>query len=417
MGWPRAGRARLPPRPNRAAEQRADDAGLIFDGHPHVQPGRRRWPARRVLRERMQQALAPRRVARRCARDQLVDVRVLPEPEHEALEDVADPARPALLAALDARERPPRRRRAPRAAGRGRAPWRPSAWRPNARAQRQACAAGCRPPRRGGRPRSRAHAGACSSTARSSAARSASSAAPVGFCPRGVTIAALAPRASAALQLDRSHAALVDGDRLERQAARAQQVEQRRIAGVLDGHAIAGAQVHVEHALDPVERAADDARRSQPGRRPRAGARAPARPARAGQPARRRAVRGSSCRASARSRSGSSAGSGLPLREIARARGDRQRRAARTDRRSLADAGAAPGLGDDNARGGAARPAAAATVTGLSPTSPARRRTEGSGAPGASAPSATASSTLVDQLRRAAARDPVLYWFSQQSVL
>ena len=72
-------------------------------------------------------------------------------------------------------------------------------------------------------------------------------------------------RARAALecgpQRARTHAVLVELHRLERQTARPQQIEQRGIAGVLDGDAIAWAQMGVEHALDAVERAADDAER------------------------------------------------------------------------------------------------------------------------------------------------------------
>ena len=74
-----------------------------------------------------------------------------------------------------------------------------------------ACAARRRRRARGDRPRSPASAGARASTAAQLARRvAASSAAPVGFCPRGVMIAARAPRASAALELAGQHPALVD---------------------------------------------------------------------------------------------------------------------------------------------------------------------------------------------------------------
>ena len=63
-------------------------------------------------------------------------------------------------------------------------------------------------------------------------------------------ITALAPRASAALssagRIPRSSTATGSSAR----PARAQQIEQGRVAGVLDGDPVAGAQVRVEHALD-----------------------------------------------------------------------------------------------------------------------------------------------------------------------
>ncbi len=59
-------------------------------------------------------------------------------------------------------------------------------------------------------------------------------------------------------QIGGEHPAIVERDRLEREAAGPQQVIQRRIAGVLDGDAIARAQVGLQDALDRVHRAAGD---------------------------------------------------------------------------------------------------------------------------------------------------------------
>jgi hypothetical protein len=55
------------------------------------------------------------------------------------------------------------------------------------------------------------------------------------------------------------HPARVQAHALQAQPVGAQQVIKGRIAGVLDGHAVAGAQVRRQRQLDAVERAADDA--------------------------------------------------------------------------------------------------------------------------------------------------------------
>ena len=56
----------------------------------------------------------------------------------------------------------------------------------------------------------------------------------------------------------RDQPAVVDRHGDFRQAQRGQEVADRGIGGILDQHAIARAQVRVQHALDPVERAGDD---------------------------------------------------------------------------------------------------------------------------------------------------------------
>src|SRR5207249_10778343 len=55
-----------------------------------------------ALLERAQEALAARGVGAARASDQGHDLGVAPEAQHEPLQDVADPAGPALLATLDA---------------------------------------------------------------------------------------------------------------------------------------------------------------------------------------------------------------------------------------------------------------------------------------------------------------------------
>ena len=62
------------------------------------------------------------------------------------------------------------------------------------------------------------------------------------------------------------HPAVVDRDRREPQPERPRQVEHARPARVLDGQQVAGGELRREHALDPVERPADD---HDPLRRPR----------------------------------------------------------------------------------------------------------------------------------------------------
>ena len=59
------------------------------------------------------------------------------------------------------------------------------------------------------------------------------------------------------LELGWAHSALVDGDRLHRESARPQQIEQCRVARVLDRDAIARAQVHIEDALESYARRAE----------------------------------------------------------------------------------------------------------------------------------------------------------------
>ena len=67
---------------------------------------------------------------------------------------------------------------------------------------------------------------------------------------RGEITAATAPRASARAQRGGEHPALVERDRLEHEALRAQQVVEGGVAGVLDGDAVARAQVRGEDPLD-----------------------------------------------------------------------------------------------------------------------------------------------------------------------
>ena len=120
------------------------------------------------------------------------------------------------------------------------------------------------------------------------------------------------------------------GDGLQAQPVGAQQVVQGRVAGVLDGHAVARAQVRRQRELDPVERAADDAQLA-------------VRQAAAELLARELAELGQHRRlavevdgeAAARERGGDvgkQRGVGVAAGEVARARRDRQRRRARRRR-------------------------------------------------------------------------------------
>ena len=108
------------------------------------------------------------------------------------------------------------------------------------RARRPSCAAARRRPVRDGRPRSPACA-----APRRAPLRSSRGAARVQRRARRVLPARREDRRDGAARERRgerlgAHPALVDRHRLERQPARAQQVEQRRVAGVLDGDAVAG---------------------------------------------------------------------------------------------------------------------------------------------------------------------------------
>ena len=168
-------------------------------GHPHVQPGGAVRLARRVGAGARAAPRGARRRWRPRGRPARCVAESRPQLEHEPLQDVADPARAALLAALHAGD-------GLRVAGE----------------HRQAQVG---PERLGDRARRRpalasAPTVVCSSLpatgprwsssiservgerrrGRRAArrARRSSSAAPVGFCPRGVMIAARAPRASAA---------------------------------------------------------------------------------------------------------------------------------------------------------------------------------------------------------------------------
>ena len=89
------------------------------------------------------------------------------------------------------------------------------------------------------------------------AARSASSAAPDGLCPRGVMIAAARSGVQRRGQRLGPHPVIVHRDRREPQPERPRQVEHARPARVLDGQQVAGGELRREHALDPVERAVD----------------------------------------------------------------------------------------------------------------------------------------------------------------
>ena len=289
---------------------------------------------------------APRRW-RSARRDERLDGGIGPQLEHERLQDVADPAGPALLAPLHARDASGRRRRAPRGAGRARAPWRPSGWPPSARGPPTVV---CSSPPATGPRWSSSITSVCGDVGEHRAQlaralgveRRARRVLPARRDDRGDARRARGARAARPASIPRSSTATGSSDR----PRRAQQVVQRRVAGVLDRDAVARAQVRLQHALDRVERAADDAQllardavRAQLLARERRAARAaPAAP--------RTGARAARSGRGARSRSGSSAGSGLP-RERSRAPGGTGS-GARADPIGgpCADARAAPRLGE-----------------------------------------------------------------------
>jgi hypothetical protein len=65
----------------------------------------------------------------------------------------------------------------------------------------------------------------------------------------------LGPLREASLEVLRPKAELIDGHGDGNQAERHQQIPDRRVHRVLDDHAVAGAQMGLEHALDRIERA------------------------------------------------------------------------------------------------------------------------------------------------------------------
>ena len=163
---------------------------------------------------------------------------------------------------------------------------------------------------------------------------------------------------------------------------------QRGVAGVLDRDAVARPQLRLEHPLDAVERAADDAQRIARGRRRRCSC-SRASSSSSGTPAARRTGARAAPAARAQRPGRAAARVGVAARQITRARRDRQRRPERADRRPFADARAAPLLGDHDAAPAQLGQRRPRRSPGLRPTSAARRRTEGSRCPGASAPLAT----------------------------
>ncbi len=144
------------------------------------------------------------------------------------------------------------------------------------------------------------------------------------------------------------HAALVDRDGLEAQALGAQQVEQGRVTGVLDRDAVSGAQLRLQHPLDAVQRAADDADllAGDPVG-PQLGAREVDQRGELGRLARRVASAGRIAPARRRGR-GAAPGRGCPTRGRGRPAGTGIGRGTRRDGGPLADAGAAARLGDDH---------------------------------------------------------------------
>ena len=179
--------------------------------------------------------------------------------DHDALEHVAHPARAQALAALDARH------------GGGVAGEEGQPQVGTQALRHRAHDGPARPPagdarRQGGGPGHRAGVvvldssalGWRSRTARSARARGSSRAAPVGFWARGVRMTAVRPgrraRASASGSGPESSTAIGSATR-PRAGTRSRTPA---VARVLDGHAIAGPEVRLEHALDAVQGAAHD---------------------------------------------------------------------------------------------------------------------------------------------------------------
>src|SRR5262249_59418232 len=65
-------------------------------------------------------------------------------------------------------------------------------------------------------------------------------------------------RAERAREVVGTRARVVDRDRLRDEPERGDEVEDGEIARILDGNAVAGAEMRLQYALDAVERAADD---------------------------------------------------------------------------------------------------------------------------------------------------------------
>ena len=233
------------------------------------------------------------------------------------------------------------------------------------------------------------------STARSSRPGSASSAAPVGFWPRGVRTTARAPARMRGGQRVRQHAARRRRPPARAQAERATRSSTPGQPGSSTATASPGGEVGGEHALDAVERAVDHAQvpaGDAVGGERRAGDRrelgsAPARapysraaPSSAAQRAERRraAAPGPGCRSRGRARRSGTARARLEAAAPAGARPRACRCAAARRRR----------------RAGAGRRTRPATVVGLTSSVGREARTEGSRAPGRQRPAAIAASTL-----------------------
>jgi hypothetical protein len=396
-----------------ALHERADGSGLLGDGDPHVQPGGA-VGADAVALEAREQVAAALGVGGAGAGDERVDGGVAPEGVDERLEDVADPARTTLLAALDAGD------------GTGVAGEDRQAQVGAERLGDRACG---RPPLAAGDERVQRTAGDGAEVVVFDEQRAGEALEHGAQLQRAGCVESCAERVlpaggddggeraapEGAIELDGEHAAVIDGDRLQREAVGAQEVVEGGVAGVLDGDAVAGAQVREQDALDRVEGAAGDAQvlagdavgaellageRHEPAERLRLAVE----------------VDGQLATGERGAEVGQQRGVGVAEREVAGAGRHGQRRAREPDRRAGADAGAAPGLAEDD-------PAPAQLGESSGDGDGAQPHLGGEAPDGWQAlpgdERAAGDSRLdgADELRRTGRLDAILFWLSQHAVL
>ena len=238
-------------------EQGPHHTRFLGHWHPYVQ-ARLPFGGDPVGGERLDQPPAALAVGDRGLLDQRPRPGVGPQPHHDRLQHVADPAWAALLPAPDSRNRllvPGQDGEAQvRAEGLGdRAGGGPApttgeqGLRRAARDRAEVVVLDDQQPRVGGEDLAQS-LGALGVQRRSRR-----------VLPAGRQDHGLRATRDRGCEAFRQHPAAIDRDRLEVQPLGPQQVEQVRVAGVLDGDPVTGTEVRLQHPLDPVHRAADDA--------------------------------------------------------------------------------------------------------------------------------------------------------------
>ena len=213
--------------------------------------------------------------------------------------------------------------------------------------------------------------------------------------------------ADGSLERVREHSSSVHRNGLQVEPLGAQQVVERRVAGVLDGDSVARAEVRLQHPLDPVHRTADDADLT--------GRDAVARQLPAGQIDQAGQLRGFAVETAPNVGSPERPGQvgqhpavRIAAGEVSRPVGNRHRGLRRSDRRARSDAGSAAWLCDNHAataqlgQAGRNRRRADPRVSG-------QATHRGKSLAGLQCPLGDGGFELADQPGRAASLDPILF--------